>query len=750
MTDPVRAKGPEQVGHFSSGSSIKLPDTMANFFVHPPAVAKPWVFWYCMQDGSSKERVRKDLEAMRSMDIGGAYLIPGKEGLHPSFLRRVFKEAGQYGFILHDGDEPTGNGALGEGPVYDRQEVQIETLTGPKITWDGYSDSLKTRQDRNYAMGVNKLIFHAFIHHPHIGRYPEMTLDGVGLNFQKDSGFGESAKAWIQYTHRCEWLLQQGRRVADIAVFTGEELSRRFVLPDDLIGTLPGIFGKEAVSREAKRLINKEKSKASTTSGLDHSRSDPEDWVDPLHGYAYDCMNPDVLLRLATVDKGQVMLPGGGRYSVLVLPGATPLSPNPALQSAEVAERLLELVQDGATLLINDDDSTGRTGGAAAGVERSGHVPGLLNSAENDKRVTAVHQQLLGGVFRENGHSFWMSNVGKGRVIKGPFRGASFDGIGLEKDLIAMESDYQWAGTAPPNDTAAEIVIPALKKATGLAYTHRTGPAMDIYFVSNQQNKTRIINLSLRITGKQPELWNAVTGEITRPEQWSQHGNRTVIPVRLEANGSLFVVFRRRIFVLSADQAGNLRHRPTDDDNTVTDNIDLPVLQTLTGPWELRWDTAAGGPAGPVIFDSLQDWSRNADSAIRYYSGTAVYTKDVMWRGAGQAGSGKAGSDRKVAPRIWLDLGHVANIAQVSVNGIDCGVAWTPPYRVEITSAIKPGNNRVVIEVTNTWANRLIGDHLLPEDKRITWTTAPYRLDGKLLEAGLLGPVTIRGAEPGR
>jgi hypothetical protein len=74
--------------------------------------------------------------------------------------------------------------------------------------------------------------------------------------------------------------------------------------------------------------------------------------------------------------------------------------------------------------------------------------------------------------------------------------------------------------------------------------------------------------------------------------------------------------------------------------------------------------------------------------------------------------------------------GSVANMAQVYVNGIDCGVAWTYPYRVNITRAIKPGTNKLSIEVTNTWANRLIGDHAKPEKDRITWTNAPYRLEG--------------------
>jgi hypothetical protein len=154
------------------------------------------------------------------------------------------------------------------------------------------------------------------------------------------------------------------------------------------------------------------------------------------------------------------------------------------------------------------------------------------------------------------------------------------------------------------------------------------------------------------------------------------------------------------------------------------------LLQTLKAQWELSFDPKLGGPAIPVVFDKLDSWTERQEEGIKYYSGTAIYKQTFVNRG--------------VAAETWLDLGSVANMAQVYVNGIDCGVAWTYPYRVNITKAIKPGTNKLSIEVTNTWANRLMGDHAKPEKDRITWTNAPYRLEGKaLLPAGLLGPVKL-------
>src|SRR5690606_35923003 len=122
---------------------------------------------------------------------------------------------------------------------------------------------------------------------------------------------------------------------------------------------------------------------------------------------------------------------------------------------------------------------------------------------------------------------------------------------------------------------------------------------------------------------------------------------------------------------------------------------DPPVTSThpLHGPWTVQFGKT-------LQFPALTDWARHADSAIRCFSGTAVYTKTFEWQST---------------KRAWLDLGKVANVAVIKVNGIDCGTVWTPPFRVDISKALRPGRNTLEIEVTNTWMNRFIGDHRLPE-----------------------------------
>lgn len=280
-----------------------------------------------------------------------------------------------------------------------------------------------------------------------------------------------------------------------------------------------------------------------------------------------------------------------------------------------------------------------------------------------------------------------------------PFNANSFDGLGIEKDFIATDVSG--------------------KPAAGIAWTHREAPGLDIYFISNQQNRDRFLELSLRVEGREPELWDAVTGETMIAKTWEIKKGRTLLPVELVANGSVFIVMKKPTSRQSVANGKNW--------------IQTRTIQKIEGPWTISFDAKLGGAAKPVIFKTLMDWSKQEDSAIRYYSGTGVYTKTFLWD-----------TTKIKSGRIWLNVGKVSNIAQVIINGVDCGIVWTNPFQADITKALREGENELTIKVTNTWRNRLIGDHNLPEDKRITHTNAPYRLNGKpLLEGGLMGPVVI-------
>jgi hypothetical protein len=289
---------------------------------------------------------------------------------------------------------------------------------------------------------------------------------------------------------------------------------------------------------------------------------------------------------------------------------------------------------------------------------------------------------------------------GGGRVITGPVAAASFERFGLAPSFTATDA--------------------AGGRADGIAWTHRAGEGWDFYFISNQHDAAREIDVSVRVTGRVPELWDPVTAERRVAGTWRMRDGRTGLPLRLPPHGSLFLVLRT----------------PTtkEEENGAPNWTEPATVQTIAGPWQVAFDAARGGPVAPVPFERLVSWTESTVDGIRHYSGTASYTRSFSWQPAGAS-----------PHRVWLDLGRVANLAEVSVNGIPCGVAWTPPYRVEVTAALRPGGNQLRVDVTNTWFNRLAGDQKLPPAERWTWTTAPDRTEKKpLLDAGLLGPVTLR------
>ena len=219
--------------------------------------------------------------------------------------------------------------AVSGAHIYGKNVIQAEGFTEIRGTWDEDPAMLKPLLDRNYALGINKLFFHVFTHNPWLDRAPGMTLDGIGLFYQRDQTWFRESSAFVDYATRCQTLLQKGTPVVDIAVFTGEEMPRRAILPDRLVSMLPGIYGAERVESERVRLANEGQPLRVVPVGVTHSANmaDPDKWINPLRGYQYDSFNKDALLRLAKVEDGHIVLPGGGRYKVLVLPTARPMDP---------------------------------------------------------------------------------------------------------------------------------------------------------------------------------------------------------------------------------------------------------------------------------------------------------------------------------------------------------------------------------------------------------------------------------------
>lgn len=387
-------------------------------------------------------------------------------------------------------------------------------------------------------------------------------------------------------------------------------------------------------------------------------------------GYDYDVCNADVLLNRFSVKDGRLILPDGMSYRVLVLP-------TDKRMPVEVIEKLKSLVAQGATVIGPKPVSD----------------PGLRNYPDSDRTVRRVADEMWGEPDAQGCHDH---RFGQGRVIHGR----------TIREVLTEE------GVTPDFESSGE-------EGKEIDFIHRRTDSGEIYFLVNRSDRPLRVDCTFRVAGRQPELWNPIDGKLRDLRRFRQNSGRTIVPLEFDPFGSMFVIFRR-----PPEAAGG-------------EGINFPSYreyQRIEGPWKVSFDPKWGGPAEPVTFQSLEDWSKRPEDGIRYYSGTAVYRKRFEFpvRDCG---------DR----RLFLDLGTVRESARVRLNGRDLGVLWNDPRRVEITDAVREGANELEIEVVNLWPNRLIGDGKLPPDRRLTRTnvTKYSKEENKLLESGLLGPVTI-------
>ncbi|MGD0036537.1 MAG: glycosyl hydrolase [Bacteroidota bacterium] len=298
----------------------------------------------------------------------------------------------------------------------------------------------------------------------------------------------------------------------------------------------------------------------------------------------------------------------------------------------------------------------------------------------------------------------WNGKVGSGRVI-------------ADKTVReVLQSDG-----VPPDCEFLTTLNPQL--STNFDYIHRTLDDVEIYFVANHSANAVSVDCAFRVAGKVPELWNPLNGEHRFASAYEEKNGRTVVPLDFNPCGSWFVVFR----VTSA------AHPATAKNNS--DNLSL--LSEISGSWIVHFNSKWGGPVS-AQFDSLTSWTTRPEPGIKYYSGTAIYEKSFNF---------PQSTTRNPTSKLWLDLGNVRELAEVKVNGQSRGVVWTPPFRVDITEAVKPGANRLEIEVVNFWPNRIIGDASLPPDQRLTRTNIRnLKVNTPLMESGLFGPVQLMEA----
>jgi hypothetical protein len=401
-------------------------------------------------------------------------------------------------------------------------------------------------------------------------------------------------------------------------------------------------------------------------------------------GYNFDGCAPSTLLEHARVEDGRIVLPGTS-YRVLVLPRVAAMTP-------AMLGKIKQLADADATII-----------GAPPK-----YSPSLVNYPQCDAEVKKLASEL----WSQAGH-------------------------------IILDSEVT-TNLYPSYETTAALLaqhgVPPDFESTGdLRYIHRREDATDIYFVGNRTAQPLATECCFRVAGKQPELWDPLTGVRRTLPQFSERDGRTSVPLEFAPNQTFFVIFRQ-----PATAVATGKNFPT-----------LQPAQELAGPWQVQFVPKVGKTFDRT-FQTLENWALNAESDIKFFSGTATYRKVFDLPPAISSQSSAVSKNRKsvsdlrpltadLSARFFLDLGTVHVMARVKLNGRDLGVVWCDPWRVEIPAGLlRATGNELEISVANLWINRLIGDAGLPKEKRQTWSTLyPYKPDAPLQSSGLLGPVRL-------
>lgn len=505
--------------------------------------------------------------------------------------------------------------------IYGQNLVAAESLTALGIggvAWSYDPQNMKPSADLELASGLNRFVIHCSPHQPVDDKIPGLGLGPFGQWFTRHETWAEQAIAWTTYLSRSCYMLQQGKMVADVLYYYGED------------NNITALFGKKLPAI-------------------------PE-------GYNYDFVNADALKNMLSVSNGNITTASGMTYRVLVLDA------NSQQMSLPVLRKINELVTAGAIV--------------------AGPKPVASPSLQDDQ---AEFKKLADQLW---GSGSGVQSVGKGKV---------YSGQSASEVLKVMEIAPDFVYTKPQEETK-------------MLYVHRTLPDAEIYWVNNRNDREEAIEATFNVAGKAAEIWHPETGRIEQAS-YKINDDRTTVSLQLEPSDAVFVVFRKK-----ADSSSKTILAKT-----------ATQLVEISGPWTVNFQANRGAPA-TASYEKLASWTENADSGIKYFSGTATYSQAVNapenWL--------KSGAE------IVLDLGEVKNLAEVIINGKSVGIVWKKPFRIDISGALQAGKNTLEVKVTNLWVNRLIGDQQPNVGTKITYTTMPfYQANSPLIPSGLMGPVAI-------
>jgi hypothetical protein len=444
----------------------------------------------------------------------------------------------------------------------------------------------------------------------------------------------------------------------------------------------------------------------------DHFDRPPFDLDAFPKGYRFDYLNEEILQEKLSIKNGEIHVENGGDYKIITLRDSEEIM-------LSTLKKLKELVINGAIILGDKPKNS----------------PSLMDDEKDIKELLSIADELWGST--KNG----VKKVGKGKV----YWGKTLDEVLKEEEI------------------AKDVVV---SNKLNISWIHRETEDAHIYFVASKDDKPVNVSLSFRVDNVSPQIWNAFTGNQQEAKVWKVENNRTNVALSLPSNGSKIIVFSKSDkkptaskvafkgeTILDAKtgwyQIRNTKNYPTlswnndefstslsgdytfyqDGNSVIKKTVSIEEV-SLQNNWKLAFNKGWDTPEF-IEVKELKSLTELKNDAVKHYSGTTTYTKSIDTKETGKS--------------TILDLGEVANIAEVSINGEKVGVKWAPPFQFDITNYIKRGKNELEIKVTNTWRNQLIFDNKRLKGAKKTWTTAPPKKNELELEkSGLIGPVVLK------
>lgn len=683
------------------------------------------------------------------------------------------------------------------GHIYGRNIIGQETFTaGPSEKWQAYPAVVKDIGDWAFGEGVNRFVFHRFAMQPWTNPHyaPGMSMDSTGMHYERTETWWHLTKPWHDYVARCQYLLRQGHFIADVCYMQAEGAPQEF-------------------------------------STLDSGRGNPP----RRPGYNYDfCPAEVVLTRMAYVN-GFLTVPSGMKYRVLVLPDSPTMTP-PLLRKiktlvdagatviglpAQKSPSLNDFPQCDADVASMADElwTSGKiiTGKTAAEVLAA---KGIQPDFQCDRAMVCWAHRRTADM-----DIYFVANVEVGERL--PYAGMSIlANCAFRATSVQPEIWHPETGKITPvpafesSDGITRIpLILEAKESVFVVFRHVKSAAVAAPIRSVSRNgkvlfkvasnatppverlPVRILSATYGVPG-QPAHMRNVTAIVQKLVNQGKSGFPVVeiaaiggdpdpgvvktLTVHYKADGHTrrirardgqrlyFAEARpayRQIVALEAENGGHLKAMVTEPgqyDCVFTSGkrvrfgvASIPKPVAIDGPWRVKFPAGWGAPA-EIHLDKLIAWDKYPDAGVRYFSGTGEYQTEFELPA------------HVLVPnrRFVLDLGEVAVMAHVTLNGRDLGILWKSPFRLDATKALKPGRNTLRVQVANLWINRMIGDQQLPEDSdrgpdgnllkwpqwllegkssptgRFTFTTwQHWRKGDPLAKSGLIGPVCLKSIQ---